>query len=567
MAFESPIEKFLLVSFIVLALVAVEVSTGFFSHLFQPPAPKEKISASNYPNFIIKEEIPSEKLVLTYNPELAIVSPDRTPFIDLVLKIKNEQDVPRTLKLVFPDPATLLTDDPRFVVAHTTFKDENTDQTYHRLVLFLPEKAEKEVKIRYENAYAALDDLKHDVTLELYNEDDQKVADITYRLRSVVLGFWDVWALPTMPTDKKEIILWTGNPAFTKIDGRFIYWMWGSPRSDSTSTVKNVFSTEIPLGKVSGTLHFKYSAYRSDQAYTTIDYFRVKIYASGKWETILECRWPAGQKGSCDIIKGNLSDGWFSGEIKEAEKIKFEARLGGARGRIARIIVSDLYIEKSPSSWHTAYYKEGNTTTTCSSNSSNPCTAQVVLDIPDGKYRSLFVLFGDDMTDRAVCNFDWVRIEVFDGSQWIQKTELDAGSFCKSNKGRVAQPILVDVNDMDVITQVRVVWSYKGITNLYAKVYMIPYEFPNTVSFVELCDGATYTLQLKTNGEFGVLQLPQNSCTTLKKQTLNTVHIKATYESQTTELNLPVFYDPDKSDDLLWRIYEQWKNSLEVNSQ
>ena len=555
MAFETLTEKFVLASVVVLALIVAELSTGFISHMFQPPAPKEKISASNYPNYIVREEIPSEKLVLTYNPELAIVSPDRTPFIDIVLKIKNEQDVPRTLKLVFPDPATLLTDDPRFVVAHTTFKDENTDQTYHRLVLFLPEKAEKEVKIRYENAYAALDDLKHDVTLELYNEDDQKVADITYRLRSVVLSFWDVWTLPTMPVSKKEILLWTGNPSFN-LKGEFIYWVGGS---DDWYWRCRSYVAEVPLGSYTGKVEFTVRTGKSNASNAKISYFNVKVLENKRWRTLLSCSWIGGNS-TCPT-------NWkkYKYQVQGAERIRFETQLCGYHYNTAWVRVKDLRFERS-AGWLEAYYKTADKPI-----SSSVQTVEGLVDVPDGKYRGFLIQLWSDF-DGDVCAWDYIKVEVYDGTNWITKTNIDPGDFCGAYRGVAKQPVWIDTSNMDSVTQLRITWRARApccsTKYLHAKVYMVPYKFPNNIFFEEVCDQNTsHTLQLQTDGEFGVLQFPDNSCTSLKKQAVSTVHIRATYESQQTDLNLPVFYDPEKSDDLLWRMYGQWRNSLEVNIQ
>ena len=425
MVFESPIEKFLLAAFVVLALATAELSTGFFSHLFQPPAPKEKISASNYPNYIVKKAVPSEKLAITYNPELAIVSPDRTPFIDLVLKIRNEQDVPRTLKLVFPDPATLLTDDPRFVVAHTTFKDENTDQTYHRLVLFLPEKAEKEVKIRYENAYAALDDLKHDVTLELYNEDDQKVADITYRLRSVVLGFWDVWTLPTMPTDKREIVLYGTTPYYKAVN-------WKLAR--------------IQVGKYSSQNHndsYEYSLPSELEKYHLI---HLKIF----YDYVRE-------------IGSVWADVYVSYDDQNWVKVR---HISGTSDQTV-----DLYLHRAPK--------------------------KIKAVMGYGSYTSPH----DNGDDAAV----YLKL--------IEGIPLAGNEF----------------------------------------VYM------------DADTNATYSLPVQKDGNFYTYRLPD--IIPLKPSAVNTVPLTMDCNGQEYNIELPVFYDPDKSDDLLWRMYEQWRSGLEVNGQ
>ena len=138
-------------------------------------------------------------------------------------------------------------------------------------------------------------------------------------------------------------------------------------------------------------------------------------------------------------------------------------------------------------------------------------------------------------------------------------------------KGAAEQPVWIDTSDMGEITSLRVVWRIdppNGTRYLYTKVYLVPYEFPNGMFFEEVCDeNTTHMLQLQADGELGVLTFPQNRCTTLKKQAVTTVRVRATYEGQSTELDLPVFYDPDRSDNLLWRMYEQWKEGLEVGDQ
>lgn len=268
--FETPVEKFTLVAFI-----AVSLAFAYYAGLFNAwlhPDPKPKISASNYPDFVVSKELNTEGLELTYNPALAIVSPDRTPFIDLILKIKNDRDVPRTLKLVFPDPATLLTDDPKFVVAQSIEKDENTGQTYHRVVLFIPAKSEKEVKVRYNNAYSALDELNTDIVFKLYNEDDDEIAEIPYKLRSVVLSFEDVWPYPTLPTSKSALEFYDfGTPVVSPnaVLARFSLWdscvASGSSPSYYTYPVPSQFSkcafVELNVSTPSAPRDAKYDVY------------------------------------------------------------------------------------------------------------------------------------------------------------------------------------------------------------------------------------------------------------------------------------------------------------------
>ena len=414
--FETPVEKFTLVAFI-----AVSLAFAYYAGLFNAwlhPDPKPKISASNYPDFVVSKELNAEGLEITYNPALAIVSPDRTPFIDLVLKLKNDRDVPRTLKLVFPDPATLLTDDPKFVVAQSIEKDENTGQTFHRIVLFLPAKSEKEVKVRYNNAYSALDELNTDIVFKLYNEDDDEIAEIPYKLRSVVLSFTDVWKYPTLPTDKTALVFYDPGDVSAAPNANLAYF----PMYNSC-----VVSGSSP----------SYYTYAVPTAFASCPYVEFNITL------------PSAPNGAKYTIYAEYGSDWVTlkDNMSGGQTVTIFAKTPAAIK-----VSASRYCAQSTGSWHTSYVK--------------------LVSISCDPYAS-------------------------------------------------AQ-----------------------------------------ISYVE--GNSTYTLARQEEGNIVSFQLPAQ--VTLTADTVNTVPVQLVWGSNTVDENLPVFYDPNKSHDLLWRMYEQWKSSIETNS-
>ncbi|NPA77042.1 MAG: hypothetical protein GXN93_04805 [Candidatus Diapherotrites archaeon] len=417
--FETLGDKLLFVGFIISLLVIFELQTGYFGKLLDPPQ-KPKISASNYPDFVVTKAIPDQNLVISYNPALAIVSPDRTPFIDLVLKIQNKKDVPRTLKLVYPDPSQLLTDDPRFVVAQSTFKDENTGQTYHRIVLFLPANSTKEVKIRYQNAYEALDELNDTIKVEVYGEEDQNIATIPFKLYSVVDSFEQIWPYPTLPTATESLEFY--DPG-------------------EISVTPNTTLIEIPLfdSCIRVNSSPKYYTYTVPAQFSSYPYVEFNIVL------------PSAPSGAKYNIYADYGSGWI---LLKSEVV------GGQT--VTLFTKTPRAIKVQQSTWG------------CSKS--------------NGMYKTAYVKL--------------------------------AAVFC---------------------------YSYASAQ----------------ISYVE--GNSTYTLARQEDGNIASFQLP--SQVTLVSNTVNTVPVKLAWGSNTAEANLPVFYDPNHSNDLLWKLYDHWKNNLEVNGQ
>ena len=480
-------------------------------------------------------------LEVRYTPALAVVSPSRTDYLNITLWVRNTENTPKIVTLRFREPASLVSTTADVL---SDYREANGDVTFRAVSFVLPEKAEKVFKIQLKNVYRVLETDKEEYTVGVSTDAEEvKVPVMLYSQSVPYTSIWPYHA--ALQDDPKRITLLLDPADIRHFRGDVFHLRAYRSTSSSFSTSQ---TAEVRLvQRFTGTLRFTYRAVSNGTA-ASVDYFRVYAYTADGVRTLVDV----------NNLK-NSDTGWveFNAHVRGLEKLVFEAKLTAGSYKTAEVWVRDLHIGDG---YDIAYY----TVKDIPNSGSGWHNAVFEFNVPPAQYSSIVIVPQWNNGGRK----DWVRIYVYDGSDWQKKWEKDMGDFCGGLRAWLRQPVWIDTSNIEQVNQVKVVWRHKSNPHLYAKVYMVPYDFPNTVFFEEVCDqNTTHTLQLQTDGQFGILTFPQNSCTVLKEKTVDSVWVRATYESQQVEANWPIFYDPDKSDDLLWRMYEQWKSGLEVNGQ